>query len=308
MLNKKNALKMMVVSLGVTAMLGFAHGADAATHEVKKGETLYRIALENNMTVNELKQMNNLKTNTIYVGQKIQVKDAAVTTYVVKRGDTLAKIAKDYKLTVTQLKQLNNLKSDLIFPGQKLQLKAETSATYQVKRGDTLFSISKSHNMTVDELKKLNNLKTNIIFPGQQLVVKGTQVVAKEIKLTVQDGFQFLKEEPNKYQLFAKKDGSFFVRVELIDSKASMADLKTNATNYLKTIGTVQEVKDVKGLHPFYHGNELYLASSNANVRQSIVIKKINGQLIQFTLHLPDKEESEYYTPNLLKQLQTIKF
>ncbi|GAE35493.1 LysM peptidoglycan-binding domain-containing protein [Halalkalibacter akibai] len=266
MFTKKNAIKMMALTVGVTAMLGLAQGASAATYEVKKGDTLYRIAASNKMTVNELKQMNNLKGNIILPGQKIQVNDAA-------------------------------------------------TISYQVKKGDTLYSIATKHNMKVADLKKFNQLKSDRIYTGQKLIVKGSPVVdqskqtmAKEIKLTVQKGYQFVKEEPGKYQLFSERDKGFFVRVELIDSKAKTADLKKNAQDYLKTTGTVQEVKDLNNVHPFYKGSEFYLLSSNSKVKQSVVVKKVNGQLVKFTLHLLDKEEAEDITPTLLKQLQTIKF
>ncbi|MFV8829061.1 LysM peptidoglycan-binding domain-containing protein [Alkalihalobacterium sp. APHAB7] len=263
---KRNAIKMMALSLGVTAMMGFAHSADAAIYEVKRGDTLFRIAQENKMTVNELKQANNLKSNIIFPGQKLQVQDAATLSYVVKRGDTL-------------------------------------------------YSIAKKHQMKVENLKNLNDLTTNTIFPGQKLVIKGKPVadnsiptMNKEVKLTVQNGYQFVKEEPGKYQLFSKRDPGFFVRVELIDAKVTMADLKKNAQEYLKTTGNVKEVKDLKNVHPFYKGPEFYFTSSNPKVQQSIVVKKMNGQLVKFTLHLLDKEEAEDITPSLLKQLQTVKF
>jgi LysM repeat protein len=173
-----------------------------------------------------------------------------------------------------------------------------------VKKGDTLYNISRMYNMTVAELKQLNNLQTNLIFPGQKLAVTGSE----EIKLTVQNGYQFVKEEPRKYQLFANRDPGFFVRVELIDSQAKFTDLKSNAQQYLKATGPVHEITRVQNLHPFYKGSELYMASSNSEVRQSVVIKKINGHFIIFTLHLLDKEEAEDITPSLLNQLQTIRF
>ncbi|MEB1809344.1 MAG: LysM peptidoglycan-binding domain-containing protein [Bacillaceae bacterium] len=265
MFNMKNAIIMMALSLGVTAMMGFAHRADAAIYEVKRGDTLFRIAQENKMTVNELKQANNLKSSIIFPGQKLQVKDAA--------------------------------------------------ASYVVKRGDTLYNIAKKHQMKVDDLKKLNGLTTNTIFLGQKLVIKekpaadnSIPAMNKEVKLKVQNGYQFVKEEPGKYQLFSKRDPGFFVRVELVDTKANLSDLKKNAQDYLKTTGNVKDVKDLKNIHPFYKGSEFYFTSSNPKVQQSIVVKKMNGQLVKFTLHLLDKEEAEDITPSLLNQLQTIKF
>ncbi|MGC6432553.1 MAG: LysM peptidoglycan-binding domain-containing protein [Jejuia sp.] len=41
---------------------------------VSKGDTLYDIAKRNNLTVFELKKLNNLESNTIYIGQKLRLK------------------------------------------------------------------------------------------------------------------------------------------------------------------------------------------------------------------------------------------
>ncbi len=43
-------------------------------HVVASGETLYRIATNNKISVNELKSLNNLKGNTIFVGQRLRIK------------------------------------------------------------------------------------------------------------------------------------------------------------------------------------------------------------------------------------------
>ncbi|WP_332692905.1 LysM peptidoglycan-binding domain-containing protein [Halalkalibacter lacteus] len=306
---KKNGIKMVALLVGLTAMLGFAHGAAAEMYEVKSGDTLYRIALENKITVDELKQINNLTSNLIFPGQNLQLKDGVIVSYSVKKGDTLYSISRTYKMTVDELKEMNNLTSNLIFPSQKLNVQDANAMHYEVKKGDTLYSISRMYKMTVDELKEMNNVQTNLIFLGKKLAVtKSTAADNRDIKMTVQNGYQFVEEEPRKYQLFANRDPGFFVRVELADSQAELKYLKKNAQQYLQVTGPVHEVTRVQNLHPFYKGSELYMVSSNSDVRQSVVIKKINGHFVVFTLHLLDKEEAEDITPSLLNQLQTIRF
>jgi LysM repeat protein len=44
------------------------------THTVKKGETLSSISRKYGCTVNDLKKWNNLKSNTVKVGQKLKIK------------------------------------------------------------------------------------------------------------------------------------------------------------------------------------------------------------------------------------------
>ena len=113
--------------------------SDRTVHKVKKGETLASIAKKYNVSVSSLKQWNNLKKETLKVGQKLTIftsggpmatsstnskakGSSSPQYYVVKAGDTLASIAKKYHTTVANLKKLNNLKSDTIKAKQKLRV------------------------------------------------------------------------------------------------------------------------------------------------------------------------------------------
>ena len=72
-----------------------------------------------------MKKWNGLKSNTIYVGQKVQLTKPEQTqtttqTYTVQRGDTLYRVAKTYDVNIDQLKTWNKLKNNTIYVGQKL--------------------------------------------------------------------------------------------------------------------------------------------------------------------------------------------
>ena len=162
----------------------------AESVKVKKGDTLYSIARDNNVSVNELKALNGLTTNVIYVGQVLKTSSKTAVSsavYTVKAGDTLWGISRSYKVSVDDLKSWNKLTSNTLRVGQKLNLAAtavtapkdngnpaqtsDGSAVYEVRRGDTLWSISKRYNLTVEQLRSLNGLSNNIINVGQKLKV-----------------------------------------------------------------------------------------------------------------------------------------
>ena len=138
-----------------------------STYIVQKGDSLYSIAKKYGITVDKLKELNNLKSNLINIGQVLFVTSS--NTYIVQKGDSLYSIAKKYGITVDKLKELNDLKSNLINIGQVLIV--TSSNTYIVQKGDSLYSISKKYGITVDKLKELNNLKSNIINIGQILKI-----------------------------------------------------------------------------------------------------------------------------------------
>ena len=143
---------------------------------MKKGDTLYSIASKNNTTVTKIKELNDLTSNNLSVGQKLILPGSTVTEvsdfYIVKSGDSLYSIAAKNNTTVNEIKKLNNLTSNTLSIGQKLLLTAPTYENYYtVKSGDSLYSIAKRNNTTVDEIKKLNKLSSNLLSVGQKLIL-----------------------------------------------------------------------------------------------------------------------------------------
>lgn len=149
---------------------------------VKKGDTLYSIAMANNTTVDELKKANNLTSNILSTGQLLKIPSALLpeSTYIVKKGDSLYSIANKYNTTIDELKRINNLTSNILSIGQVLKLpsdkvsdieKKENTISYTVQKGDSLYSIARKYDTTIDRIKKLNNLTTNLLSIGQVLLI-----------------------------------------------------------------------------------------------------------------------------------------
>lgn len=75
----KKTKRLIQLGLGILLMVSllfFANGfgyADDHSLTVKKGDTLYSISKKHNLTVQELKDFNGLKNNTIYIGQKLML-------------------------------------------------------------------------------------------------------------------------------------------------------------------------------------------------------------------------------------------
>ncbi|EMH0512320.1 1,4-beta-N-acetylmuramoylhydrolase [Listeria monocytogenes] len=199
---------------------GTSTNANAKVYTVVKGDSLWRIANNNKVTIANLKAWNNLKSDFIYPGQKLKVSAGSTTTntntskpstntntskpntnnstststnakvYTVAKGDSLWRIANNNKVTIANLKAWNNLKSDFIYPGQKLKVSAESTSntntakpstknpsnstvkTYTVKKGDSLWAISRQYKTTVDNIKAWNKLTSNMIHVGQKLTIK----------------------------------------------------------------------------------------------------------------------------------------
>ena len=167
------------------------------TYTVQSGDTFYGISKQFGVSVDELKRINNLTSNTITKGEILKIPSTVTTIdYVVKKGDSLYSIAKRYNTTVKDITRLNNLTSNNLTVGQLLIIAIDDNATstpttykdYVVKKGDSLYSIANKNNITVDELKKINNLTSNMLSIGQVLKLP-TQDKGEEMAMyTVQKG------------------------------------------------------------------------------------------------------------------------
>lgn len=151
---------------------------DSNYYTVKSGDSLWSISRKFGITVDELKNANNLSSNLLSVGQNLIIPgkklDATGEEYVVKKGDSLYSIAKKYNTSVDKLKEINNLTSNALAIGQVLKLPnsdMSENVVYTVKKGDNLYSIAREYGTTIDAIKKLNNITSNTLSIGQKLLL-----------------------------------------------------------------------------------------------------------------------------------------
>ena len=178
-LKKLNGLTSNIINVGQILKLPEKENiVDYDLYIVKKGDTLYKIANNYNLSVNELKKISNLTSDTLSIGQQLLVpiiEESDYTIYIVKKGDSLYSIAQKYNTTVDSIKKLNNLASNLLSINQQLKIptkkeeEVQNFYNYTVVSGDTLYSIAKNNNTTVETIKSINNLSSNVIDVGMQL-------------------------------------------------------------------------------------------------------------------------------------------
>lgn len=175
-LKKLNNLTSNVLSIGqvLNVPVKNIQMSDVDIYQVKKGDTLYGIANKYGITLQELKSINDLDTDTLSIGELLKVPSGLsnANTYVVDKGDTLYSIAKKFNTTIDKIKEDNKLIDNMLSIGQKLIIPLVEETTYVVKKGDTLYSIANKFNTTVDELRRLNNLVDDVLSIGKILIVK----------------------------------------------------------------------------------------------------------------------------------------
>jgi membrane-bound lytic murein transglycosylase D len=128
---------------------GSTYGRDRIIYRVKNGDVLGKIAIRHNVRVADIKKWNNLSSNTIQVGQRLNIW---------LRQPTRTEVAMANPTTT---------------PSKPIVVSAiPDSKMYVVQPGDTLWDISrKFEGLTIDKLKQLNNLANTKIHAGQKLII-----------------------------------------------------------------------------------------------------------------------------------------
>ena len=154
-------------------------------YTVKRGDTLYSIAKQYNISVDELKRLNGLTNNILQIGQTLRVPTLTVPDepmadeYIVQNGDTLSSIANRFNVSVNDLITFNDLPTTILRVGQILRIPkiGPSNLLYTIKPGDTLYQLANSYGTTVDAIKQLNNLTNNNLSIGEQIYIpEGTTI------------------------------------------------------------------------------------------------------------------------------------
>ncbi len=131
------------------------------TYSVKSGDTLWGIAQKNNVSISQIKTWNGLKSDTIYIGQKLKL-SKTISSNITSSSNTTNKVTNP---TPTS-------------PSSNKGGTVTTNKTIKVIAGHTLSAIAYQNKTTVSQLKAWNNLKSDLILVGQTLIVGKTTSVS----------------------------------------------------------------------------------------------------------------------------------
>jgi len=271
------------------------------SHSVKKGETLFSISKIYNISVDELKKINNIIKGKIHTGQELKINQPTLqpknetlakveevkktATHKVISGESLYSISKTYNISVDDLKRINNITNGKIHPGEELKLDQENEAlaqnvvaekqdkkqadqnknavkeiTHKIKKGENLGSIAKENNTTVEELEKINHLTDSKIHQGQELIVakdddfKNRSVVA-------------VKAEKKQEQKAENKEKAIAHKVVKGENLGSIAKENNTTVDELKRINHLADSR-------IHLGQELKITLDNNSTTRNVIAEK----------------------------------
>lgn len=192
------------IMMTVTVLLIATTTVSASSYTVNKGDNLWLIADENNTTMQNLIDINELDSTIIQPNQIIRIDEEEY--YTVEQGDTLSEIGQKLDVTVSQLMKWNNLDSSLILIGQQLVIEdgikvdanestVESNPTPSVKPAETKKEVEKAPEKQVkQETKKPVEKKQE--EPVKQVAKKQETPVKQETKKEAAKPVEKSSQEP----------------------------------------------------------------------------------------------------------------
>lgn len=144
-------------------------------YQVQEGETLESIARQLNTTIQNLKKINGIQNDNMFLRPGsfliVPMVDDRFQTYVVKKGDNLYAIAREYDVNYDTLLKLNGLEdADIIYPDQEILIPNKNYQFYITQEGDTISSVANTLKVKPTDL--LNQNETIYLEQDQLIIYK----------------------------------------------------------------------------------------------------------------------------------------
>ena len=268
------------------------------TYTVKAGDTLYGISNQFGVSVTELANLNNVKADTLQIGQVLTIPTSSGTNpstmfiYTVQKGDSLYSIAQKYNTTVSEIINLNNLKSTNLTIGQTIripetftkenEISLPSYINYTVQKGDNLYSIARNYNIDIDTIIKDNALTNNTLTVGQNLKIRATGDNAIEIEECIGTDYTPPEETINTTTYTVKPGDNLYSIANKYNTSVTAIKNLNNLTSNNLSIGQVLKIPTTNTpsstiqTYTVKSGDNLYSIARKFNTTVDSIKKKNN--------------------------------
>ncbi|MFA7025187.1 MAG: LysM peptidoglycan-binding domain-containing protein [Candidatus Cloacimonadaceae bacterium] len=131
-------------------------------YEIQRGDNLYRISKEHEISMNDLILWNDFAdaSVSIFPGQRVIIKDPATASGLPPEAPASS--------------DQGTISAPIDEPEEEEEETVVIEKVYIVQPKDTLFRIAQEYGSTVDELKRLNSLSSNNLTVGQKIYLAGS--------------------------------------------------------------------------------------------------------------------------------------
>lgn len=186
-------IALTLVAVGATGQqVVTENGRAYKLHTVEKGEGLYRLSINNNVSQEDIIAANpELKEKGLVVGMTIRIpikEQQQVASegdaHIVSKGETAYSIAKRYNMTLSEFYELNPTAMSGISEGQVLKVAMAPKSEYRlhvVQPGETLYSIGVKYGVKAINIVEANpTLDINAISVGTIVRIPDTNIPTED--------------------------------------------------------------------------------------------------------------------------------
>lgn len=161
-----NSGSLRILLLFLLFLLPLMLSAEYLTHKVVKDDTLYSLHKRYGVTIDQIKELNNLADNTIHLGQVLKIKKSADEKPPSPKPKPQEE-QKPAKPAPTETQKETELKAPV-------RLDLPDDYYYTVQKGEGIYRVVANSRITREELAKWNNIDLNnyAIHAGEKLIVK----------------------------------------------------------------------------------------------------------------------------------------
>jgi murein DD-endopeptidase MepM/ murein hydrolase activator NlpD len=265
----RDAVFGIVITFFLTILSGWGSTSaqSLVNYTIVKDDTLWSIASRYSADVGEIKRINNLTSDALFIGQTIQVpysgssstpvtmQRLGVVQHTVAQGDTFANIAARYNVSEETLRRSNpgfeGVLSDApLIAGLVLAIAPAEGTVVTVQPGQNMLAIALQNGMTVSELSKLNGIKS--VQVGQYIFIPGSaRPVQVQTSGTLQASAVALPSQDTTQNETAKKSSR---AVHLETQKALLERASTLLASYTPPKPSDSFVWPLSGRLTSYYG------------------------------------------------------
>ena len=258
-------------------------------HSVKKGETLFSISKIYNISIDELKKINNIIKEGIHPGQKLKITQPTDPSknesfakvdepqrpliHKVVSGESLYSISKTTDIPVDELTRMNNIKNGKIHPGQKLKLnveyetksqnvfaeKSESKQKGRIEKNENELTHKIKRGENLGSIAKANNMSVDELMKINNLsdskIHQGQELKVIQKNESKNQNVFLAKAEKNQEDKIEKKGNSETHKIKKGENLGSIAKANNISIDELKSINNLKDSK----IKP---GQELKLTAS----------------------------------------------
>ena len=198
--NKKLYMSVTTTAIIASALFWAEETEASSTYKVQSGDSLWKIAQKNDISVPQLKSLNNLRSDLIFPNQILKTEKNSTN---------------------------NSTSNNTQTANEKENQNTSTSkaTTYTVKSSDTLSAIASLHKISLNDLMKWNNLNSTLIYPGNVFVVSKPITTENVNDSTSQKTVKPSEEKVLSATVYTVKAGDTLSRIS-IENKVTVANLK----------------------------------------------------------------------------------